>query len=82
MTTERGVIVPQVFERDGMEILDLETIPIKYRGTYEKALRGKASPRRAIRAKCFECNGFENPAVRTKECAVFGCPLWAYRPGV
>lgn len=54
--------------------------PKLYRGAYAKALEGKASPRQAIKAKCYECCGFEEVKERISECSVRRCPLWAYRP--
>jgi len=52
--------------------------PESARGTYLRAATGEASPREAIKAFCFECNGDDRQAVA--ECTALACPLWAYRP--
>ena len=39
---------------------------------------GTASPRRAIKVMCLECQGEDVAAVR--ECGDSCCPLWMYRP--
>jgi hypothetical protein len=52
--------------------------PESARGTYLRAATGQASPRDAIKAFCFECNGEDRQAVA--ECTALACPLWAYRP--
>jgi hypothetical protein len=36
------------------------------------------SPRRAIKAFCLECVGFDRAAVTG--CTAFACPLWNFRP--
>lgn len=38
------------------------------------------SLRKSINAKCYECNGEENPTNRAKYCNIFDCPLWNVRP--
>lgn len=45
---------------------------------FTKTLNGKASPRLAIKAKCLDCASFTVAEIR--DCQVFGCPLWRYRP--
>lgn len=45
---------------------------------FSRVYGGTASPRQAIKAKCFECVGMDNKAVR--ECSATECPLWFFRP--
>lgn len=45
---------------------------------YEDCYSGAASPRKAIKAMCLECVGYERSAVA--ECTATACPLWMYRP--
>ncbi|MEC7276475.1 MAG: hypothetical protein VXY34_10015 [Bdellovibrionota bacterium] len=52
----------------------------KYQPQYEKALRGKLSPRKAIAVKCKECVGFELVKENVGNCTCEHCPLHAYRP--
>jgi hypothetical protein len=59
---------------------ELKTVPESRRNLVEKAYAGKASARSAIKAKCMHCVGYEETVVRIKECTVFRCPLWNYRP--
>ena len=46
--------------------------------TLREAFTGSASPRRAIRAMCLTCVGYDRTAVR--DCTGYSCPLWQYRP--
>lgn len=56
-------------------------VPESARRLYSQAIRGKASPRQAIKAKCQNCMGYEEFRVRIAECtAEATCPLWPYRP--
>lgn len=57
--------------------------PKLYRGRYLSTLRGKVTPRTAIKVKCRECCGWqrmESGIDKIGDCRVFGCPLWAFRP--
>lgn len=56
----------------------LATTPQSAKGHFVAALSGKCSPRRAIKAFCLECNGFDRPAIT--DCTGFACPLWNFRP--
>jgi hypothetical protein len=47
---------------------------------FERVMFGKASPRTAIKAKCYECVSFEDIAHTVYECRSFTCPLWRFRP--
>ncbi len=44
-----------------------------------RSIKNPTSLRRAIDAKCFECNGQENWINRTKYCNIVDCPLWKVR---
>lgn len=52
--------------------------PESAKNTLREAFSGSASPRKAIKAMCLSCVGFQRDAVR--DCTGFSCPLWAYRP--
>ena len=51
--------------------------PVKYRGTYKKAMTGK-SLRAAVNAFCLECVFWQREEV--KLCTSPTCPLYPYRP--
>ena len=55
-----------------------DKMPVSARRVYIRAVRGKASPRAAIKAHCLECMGWERQGIT--ECTGWACPLWAYRP--
>lgn len=57
-----------------------ETVPHNAKTLYLGAGCGEVSPRKAIKAKCQECMGYEDYRVRIMECPVRTCPLWQYRP--
>ena len=44
----------------------------------ERAFKGKASPRAAIKANCLACTNFQRKEVEF--CNSVCCPLWRYRP--
>lgn len=46
--------------------------------TLERAFSGQASKRDAIKANCLCCTHYDRAEIR--ECRVYRCPLWAYRP--
>jgi hypothetical protein len=56
----------------------LATTPKSVRGHFVAAWAGKCSPRRAIKAQCLECLGFDRQAIT--ECTGWACPLWHFRP--
>ena len=58
----------------------MREIPKQLRGTYDRAIKGKASYAGAVKAKCLECCNFEDVRTRVGACTVRMCPLWAYRP--
>ena len=56
----------------------LSEAPQSSRNTLREAFLGAASPRKAIKAMCLSCTGFDRVEIR--DCTGFSCPLWAYRP--
>ena len=52
--------------------------PESVHGTLRQAFLGFASPRRAIRATCLVCMGYDRKEI--SNCTGFSCPLWMYRP--
>jgi len=64
-------------DRDEQITRRLEQIPIKYRGTYKKAI-ARRSMRAAVNSQCLECVGHQRREVSF--CTDLGCPLYLYRP--
>ena len=56
----------------------LEACSPMFRPVMEKAYSGEASPRKAIKAMCLECTGYDRNVIRG--CTGYSCPLWNYRP--
>ena len=56
----------------------LVNVPTLWKSTIKRAFDGQGSPRQAIKAKCLDCSNFQREEV--KECPVFLCPLWPWRP--
>ena len=56
----------------------LATTPVSCQGHFVAAWSGKCAPRRAIKAFCLECLGFDRQAI--SECTGWACPLWNFRP--
>lgn len=56
----------------------IEQAPESVKNTLREAFSGSASPRKAIKAMCLTCVGYDRKEVR--DCSAFACPLWAYRP--
>lgn len=54
-----------------------ESSPL-YRVIMQDAYQGTCSPRRAIKAACLHCVGFDRQAIT--HCTGYSCPLWAFRP--
>jgi hypothetical protein len=52
--------------------------PESAKKSLREAFSGSASPRKAIKAQCLVCVGYDRNAIR--DCTGFSCPLWAYRP--
>lgn len=59
--------------------MNRDDVPARYRGLYDRALRGAASPRRAIRLHCIMCMGWQ--AQDVEHCTATSCPLYRYRMG-
>lgn len=57
-----------------------ETIPLTSRSLYLKCTESAVSPRQAIKAKCQSCTGYEDRVDRIRNCTVYRCPIWTYRP--
>lgn len=66
--------------RDPVENEHLHTmgVPESMRGLFTLVFDGKTSPRRAIRAMCYQCVGYVRGEV--EGCCGRSCPLYAYRP--
>jgi hypothetical protein len=58
--------------------LAVSEAPESAKNTLREAFSGSASPRKAIKAMCLTCVGFQRDAIR--DCTGYSCPLWAYRP--
>jgi hypothetical protein len=58
----------------------LDRVPERLKGLFLRVLDGEASPRQAIKAKCYECVCFEDVNKRIRDCTVYTCPIWGYRP--
>jgi hypothetical protein len=56
----------------------LATIPESVKGLFVAAWAGKCPPRRAIKALCLECVGFDRRAIT--DCTCWVCPVWKFRP--
>lgn len=56
----------------------LSDAPESAKGALAGAFSGSASPRKAIKAMCLSCVGFERKEITN--CSSFACPLWEYRP--
>jgi hypothetical protein len=54
-----------------------DQLPINCQNRFKKAYSGK-SKANAISAKCMDCCAFQRDEV--KNCTVYICPLWDYRP--
>ena len=52
-------------------------MPVKCRGAYLRAVRGKARPA-AVKVFCLECVCWVREEVA--HCTALACPLWSYRP--
>ncbi len=58
-------------------------VPVAQRALYLRALQGKVSRSQAIKAKCYECCGWDRKVDGMDligSCPVRRCPLWAVRP--
>ncbi len=53
-------------------------IPSKYRKLFDRVLKGKASPREAIKLQCLACFGYIQSGM--VQCNDYLCPLYRCRP--
>lgn len=58
----------------------IKSVPIKHRGLFIKAVKKQVSSKRAIRAFCQSCMGYEDLPTSVRECTALTCPLWTFRP--
>jgi hypothetical protein len=56
----------------------IKDAPESVKGTLTQAFSGSASPRKAIKAQCLVCVGYDRNSI--KNCTGYSCPLWMYRP--
>jgi hypothetical protein len=52
--------------------------PESAKKTLRESFSGSASPRKAIKAMCLTCVGYDRQEITN--CTGYSCPLWAYRP--
>lgn len=57
-----------------------KNVPLLRQKMFQKVFFGKVSPRTAIKAKCYECAGFEKINETVYDCRSYTCPLWRFRP--
>ena len=57
----------------------IQDIPDLHKKKFTAAYEGN-SRAKAVKAKCLDCSLFQREEI--KNCTVFGCPLWRYRPYV
>jgi hypothetical protein len=62
---------------DGLEREEGKRLPDWARKMLDKVRRG--SLRAAVQAKCYDCSAYQKAEPR--QCVVYTCPLWAFRPG-
>lgn len=58
----------------------VDGVPTRFKTLYMRVLTHKAGYAGAVKAKCYECVGFEDATMRVSTCTTYKCPLWAYRP--
>ena len=49
-----------------------------YANVFDKAYRKACSARMGIKAKCLDCSNLDRVEIR--DCLVYTCPLWMFRP--
>lgn len=79
-TAPEGEICTEIalHPRAGPVMRTIRDAPESVKGTLTQAFSGSASPRKAIKAQCLVCMGYDREAI--KNCTGWSCPLWAYRP--
>lgn len=65
-------------DRQAVVTLRIAEAPESVKGTLREAFSGSASPRKAIKAMCLACTGYDRREVTS--CTGYSCPLWKYRP--
>lgn len=69
-----------IYGPDGQLIeVDVSMIPESLQSAHLRAIQGKASPREAIKAHCYECVAGIRREI-TLCTAAHSCPLYRYRP--
>jgi len=64
--------------RQAVVALTISEAPESCQNVLRQAFSGAASPRKAIKAMCLACTGFDRQEVAN--CTGYSCPLWTYRP--
>lgn len=64
--------------RDERTAKALSEAPESVRKTLAQSFSGSASPRKAIKAMCLSCVGFDRQEIKNR--TSYACPLWQYRP--
>ena len=77
-TAPEGGICTETAQREAACQRRLEAAAPMFRPVLESAYSGEASPRKAIKAFCLECVGYDRKAI--SGCTAPSCPLWLYRP--
>ena len=55
-------------------------VPMRYKNLYCIVTSGKGTPMQRQKARCSQCVGYETTINRIRECNVYICPDWPYRP--
>lgn len=76
MTDFQNLSVEQKIEKTRAR--RLEACPRSSKRLLVSCWEKKASPRKAIKAFCAECVGYDRESVAG--CTAYACPLWRYRP--
>lgn len=58
----------------------LAKVPDLRKRLFSRVLGGQSTATEAIKAKCFDCVGFEDIEGSVYGCKAHTCPLWAWRP--
>ena len=68
------------YRREAIEQVLASISQDTYRERYIDGLTTTTSYKRAIRAFCMMCMGFDNVAEEIKNCTGYSCPLYQFRP--
>jgi hypothetical protein len=58
----------------------LSKVSSKYFDLMTRVFDSKATQKDAIKAKCYDCCGFEDIPLNVHGCKSYTCPLWPLRP--